>query len=97
MRSMTNNVPALPTTNDIAGKAAAYPFWATIGRVLLTAVLSVLITAGWLAGSTWFGVVFTILWIWSYISWAWSAVVLGYRKGAHVKTGGERSGSASSN
>lgn len=87
MRSMTENAPALPVTGDIAVKAAGYPFLATAGRIVLTVLLAALISAGWLAGSTWFGMVFTLLWTWDHLRWAGAAVSVGYRAGAKVKTG----------
>lgn len=76
--------------HDIAVKAAGYPLLATTGRVLLTIVLSVLISLGWLAGSTWFGFVFTLLWSWQHLRWVVGAVAVGYRAGARVRTEGKK-------
>jgi hypothetical protein len=86
MRNMNETAPALPRTSDIARRAAEYPFWRTVGNITLTSVLSVFVTLGFLAGSTWYGAVFSVFWLASYVSWAYFAFIAGYRKGARVKT-----------
>ena len=86
MQNMRESAPALPAVHDIAVKASGYPFFATAGRIALTVLLAVLISAGWLAGSTWFGFVFTLLWTWQHLRWTVAAMAVGYRAGARVKT-----------
>ena len=85
MKPMSENIPALPTTSDIARRAVEYPFFRTVGNLALTAVLSVFVTLGVLAGSTWYGAVFSVLWLASHARWSYSAFVVGYRKGARIK------------
>lgn len=86
MRNMTESAPALPTTSDIATQAAQFSFLATTGNLLLTIIFGILISLGWLAGSTWFGVVFTILWTQHHLRWAYQSVVVGFRAGSRAKT-----------
>lgn len=83
---MIENAPPVPSLSDIAVKAAEYSFASTVVRITLTVILAALFSFGWAAGSTWYSIVFLILWSGAHLRWMFDSFVLGLRTGAHAKT-----------
>jgi hypothetical protein len=68
-----------PTVDQLSDEAAQIAANNPPSRVLLTCVLGVLTSVGWLVGRTWFTVA-------RFAAFAGLAVRYGYRKGARVQT-----------
>lgn len=73
-----------PSRADIATRAREIHLGPLLSRTALTTVLFLLASAGWVAGTAWFLVVFTAMWSFNRVKWAGQAVRYGYCKGAHL-------------
>ncbi len=74
--------PVIKSNADIARRAREINLVPLVSRAALTTVLAVLASIGWVAGTTWFLTVFTVLWVINHVRWAGQAVRYGYHKGA---------------
>lgn len=71
-----------PSNSEIAEQAKnIHPVQFT-GRMLLTSVMFVFVSLGWIAGTSWFVAAFTSLWAFSHVKWLGHCVRYGFVKGA---------------
>lgn len=76
------HAPVIRTNSEIAAKAReVHPLQVT-GRVLLTTILFIFTSIGYLTGTSWFLTVFTFLWVANHVRWLGQATRYGYHKGA---------------
>jgi hypothetical protein len=71
-----------PSRADIAARAREIHLGPLLSRTALTTTLFLLASAGWLVGTAWFLLVFSVLWLFNHVKWAGQAVRYGYHKGA---------------
>lgn len=75
------HAPVLKTREEIAARAHdIHPVQFTT-RAFLTTLTAVFIAAGWLAGRSWYVLVFVALWTASRLMWLGSCVRMGYTLG----------------
>jgi len=84
---MTSHVhaPVLRSNAEIAEKAKNIHPLRFTGRLLLTIVTGVFVSLGWVAGRSWFVVVFTALWTASRLAWLGQCTRMGYHQGRKSK------------
>jgi hypothetical protein len=84
---MTTHVhePVLRSNSEIAEQVQNIHPWQFAARVLLTAVGFPFTAFGWLAGTSWFVVVFSTLWAVNRTAWLGQCVSYGFHKGARYK------------
>lgn len=71
-----------PSNSEIAEQAKnVHPAQFT-SRMLLTSVMFVFVSLGWIAGTSWFVTAFTFLWVFSQMKWTGHCVRYGFVKGA---------------
>lgn len=73
-----------PSRSEIAARAREIHLGPLLSRTALTTVLFLLASVGWIAGTAWFLLVFSVLWSFNHVRWAGHAVRYGYCKGAHI-------------
>jgi hypothetical protein len=79
---METSVVTRPVNSEIAAKARdIHPVQFT-GRMLLTTVTFIFMSLGWIAGTSWYTVVFSVLWTASHLKWLGLCVRYGFVKGA---------------
>ena len=74
--------PALTSNAEIAAKAREVHPAQFTGRMLLTSVMFVFVSLGWVAGTSWFLAAFTSLWVFSRVKWLGHCIRYGFVKGA---------------
>jgi len=79
------HAPVIRPNSEIAERARnIHPVQFT-ARLLLTVVTSVFVALGWVVGTAWFTVAFSVLWAGNRVKWLWQCVRYGYVKGARLK------------
>jgi hypothetical protein len=74
--------PVVTSNAEIAAKARdIHPVQFT-GRMLLTTITFVFMSLGWVAGTSWYLAVFSVLWTASHLKWLGLCVRYGFVKGA---------------
>ena len=84
---MTTHVhePVIKSGSEIAEKARDIHPLQFIHWLVMTTIALFFTSIGWSAGSLWFAVVFSVLFVASRVGWAAQCVRYGFHKGARVK------------
>ena len=76
------DAPVLKPRSEIASKAKDIHPLKFTARTLLTTISFVFVALGLIAGSLWFSVVFSFLWIGNRAGWLGQCIRYGFHKGA---------------